>query len=300
VPLSSVSHIPNRRSKPRFAACLALLGTALAWLGCGPQARECAESIASTAQGIYGGSPDASSVGLDNVAAATVAAIVVESDAGPPGLCSGVLVAQRFVLTAAHCAPGATPAAVRVSFGPSAAPFANGTLCAPFAPTYAVVALERDPNADVMLVELASDISPASIAPIVSTPPTVGQAATIAGYGLNDQNTAGEKLFVGTTVVAVGREVAGYSQPDAEADADRCTPDADARACSEGPLLITVDSGLDAGACTGDSGGPLFVRNASGWQLAGVLSEGSAYCTGQDVYVDITSVAGWISTQITG
>ena len=126
----------------------------------------------------------------------------------------------------------------------------------------------------------------------------MGQTAVIAGYGLSDQGTAGEKLFVGTTVLGVSGAVPGYSDPDVEADADVCAGDAGAAACLGAPLLITVDSGADAGACAGDSGGPLFVQSASGWEVAGVLSEGSAYCTGEDVYVDLPSVAGWITAHV--
>jgi hypothetical protein len=283
----------HKLSKPRFVTSLARLGTVLSWLGCTPPAGEC---TASSAQALSGGSPDASSVGLDNVAASAVAAIVVESDSGHPSLCSGVLIAPRFVLTAGHCGPAAAPQALHISFSPSAAPFALRDPCAPPAATYPAVALERDPDADVMLVELASNVSPVPVVPIASLSPAIGQPAVIAGYGLTEQNTAGERLFVGTTVVGVGRVVAGDSGADAEADA--CAGDANAGACSGGALLITVDSGPEAGACAGDSGGPLFVRGALGWQVAGVLSEGSESCTGKDVYVDLASVTPWIRAHV--
>jgi hypothetical protein len=163
--------------------------------------------------------------------------------------------------------------------------------------TYSAVALERDPDADVMLVELASDVSMVPVVPISSNSPTAGQTAVISGYGLNDQGTIGEKLFARTTVFGVGPAVMGDSGTDAQGDSGVCALDSDA-GCSGGVLLITIDSGAEAGACAGDSGGPLFVRGTSGWQVAGVLSEGSVYCTGEDVYTDLTSVAGWLSAHI--
>jgi hypothetical protein len=150
-----------------------------------------------------------------------------------------------------------------------------------------------------MLVEVASDAPPVPVASIASTPPTIGQTAVIAGYGLTQENTVGERLFVGTTVIGVGRGVPGDAE-GADADSGACVSDADADAgaCRGGTLLITVDSGPDAGACGGDSGGPLFVGDASGWQVAGVLSGGSADCTGDDVYVDLASVVGWIRAHV--
>jgi secreted trypsin-like serine protease len=238
-------------------------------------------------------------VGAVNVAA-SVAAIVVESDVGHPSLCSGVLVADRFVLSAAHCASGIAPSALQLSFGPSAPPFASVNECGQ-PTTYPVVALERDPAADLVLMELASNVSRSiPVVGVAQSSPVVGQMGVIAGYGLNKQGTAGERLFVGTTVVGIGVTATGYSAPDGEVDAYTCAGDADGEAgsCSGSRLLITVDSGIGAGACAGDSGGPLFVRDAAGWRVAGVLSEGSASCTGEDVYVDLASVSGWIAAHV--
>jgi secreted trypsin-like serine protease len=292
--------MPNAASEWFLVLCLSGLVTLLA-VDCEAHGTQPGECTASSGQAIIGGSADASSVAAISVAA-SVAAVVVESDAGHPSLCSGVLVADRFVLSAAHCASGIAPSSLQVWFGLSAPPFAGVNDCRQ-PTTYPVVALERDTEADVMLVELASSVSPSiPVVGVAQSSPLVGQMGVIAGYGLNGQGTAGDRLFVGTTVVGIGVTATGYSSPDGEADAGTCAGDADvdAPSCSGGRLLITVDSGADAGACAGDSGGPLFVRDASGWRVAGVLSEGSASCTGEDVFVDLASITGWITSHITG
>jgi secreted trypsin-like serine protease len=275
-----------------------LMSTSLAW----PSAiliaacqQLASEPTGCSAQAIYAGSRDAAA-GLDDAA---VAAVVIEEDSGSPSLCSGALMGPRFVMTAAHCARGAEPGQIRVSFGPTVAPFAIPDPCTLPATTYSVVALWRDPGADVMLLELASAVPLTPVA-MTTTSPAAGQAGLVAGYGLTEEGTAGSKLYAGTTVIAVGRDFPGYSFPgDAAPEAAVCVDaGADATACSDGPLLISVDSGADAGSCAGDSGGPLFVKNASGWQLAGVLSEGSESCTGVDVYVDLASVVPWINAVV--
>jgi len=244
-----------------------VLAVAAAEMGCGSGAGEAC--VGSLAQAIYGGSADAEAFGLnDNAPAGAVVAIVTESKPKGWSLCSGVVVAQRFVLTAAHCAPGALPSAIRVSLEPSVRPF--GSSCASASAAYAVVAITRHPAVDAMLLALTSSAFGLTGVPVVTSAPSVGQAAIIAGYGLTEMGTFGQRIFAPTTIADVG---AG---------------------------TIEVDSGTDGGACVGDSGGPLLVRDASGWKVAGVLSEGSGACAGQDVYVDTAAIAAWIGSNIGG
>jgi V8-like Glu-specific endopeptidase len=203
---------------------------------------------------------------LPDEIAGAVGALVTTSDGGPPSLCSGVLVSPSYLLTAAHCATGASPAQMRISFGSSADSFGN-TTCAAEPEGGTAVAVVRHPVADAMLVELATPVqvpAPVSIAGVVPSP---GTQAVAAGYGLTEQNTAGARLFIRTVVTNAAND------------------------------LVTVDSGADAGACAGDSGGPLFVETGGArWQLAGVLHEGSASCTGVDVFTAAAALATWIAT----
>ncbi|HEY6725131.1 MAG TPA: trypsin-like serine protease, partial [Polyangiaceae bacterium] len=60
---------------------------------------------------------------------------------------------------------------------------------------------------------------------------------------------------------------------------------------------LRVDSAMLGGACFGDSGGPLLVRDESGRvRTLGILSTGSSDCFGQDSYTRIDpQVADWVA-----
>ncbi|WP_432453909.1 serine protease [Agarivorans sp. QJM3NY_29] len=54
--------------------------------------------------------------------------------------------------------------------------------------------------------------------------------------------------------------------------------------------------GTDQDACAGDSGGPVFVNQGEDYRLLGIVSWGSLACQGlPGVYTDIGRVCGWIS-----
>jgi hypothetical protein len=97
----------------------------------------------------------------------------------------------------------------------------------------------------------------------------VGDRATLAGFGLDENGDVGERRFVEETIVEVDDE------------------------------LVVVHGEGESGACTGDSGGPLLLRTASGeLRVAGVLSVGSASCVEIDVYQRIGPVADWLHEQL--
>lgn len=167
--------------------------------------------------------------------------MVLERSAAGAGFCSGVVVAPDVVLTAAHCVVRA--ADTRVHFkDASGQPVLVGVSDVATHPGFRHDAVRRrERSIDLALVRLASPL-PGRFAPATldtSRTVTVGQRFRLAGYGLGREDTA-------TTggVLRVG-ELA-------------------ARAPLSAILLWANDpSGSGVGACTGDSGAPVFSDDAA-------------------------------------
>jgi hypothetical protein len=93
----------------------------------------------------------------------------------------------------------------------------------------------------------------------------VGAQLTLAGLGQTETGASGELRFVQEQVTRIEENE------------------------------IWVDGMGATGACGGDSGGPLLVRDAEGrLGIAGVLDRGSANCLGVDVYSRADRVRDWV------
>jgi hypothetical protein len=165
-------------------------------------------------------------------------------------LCSGTVVTSRGVITAAHCLDGMTSAQVVTSGGTfSATSFAAH-------PNWTGSNFPLEKN-DVGVIVVGEDL-PTAIAPVHGTGEYVSDEVTvIGGYGKDDNGNTGT-LRAATALL------------DSSTSAS---------------VTITYSGSDEHGnTCSGDSGGPLFIKRDGVWKLAAVTSNGvNANCGSGDI-----------------
>ncbi len=176
-------------------------------------------------------------------------------------LCTGTFVGPRVVLTAAHCFTDKHAADLSWEGLAPIHAWHGGRLGD-------LAALTPE---DVAVIAFTDDVAP-GVAPVAATRPAAGERIEVFGYGrldATDQATSGVKRR-GVNTVAEARDgfliVEGVSSPNTHTEA-----------------------GENAVGARGDSGGPLFVKDA----VAGVDSGGGKVEAGRKrtKYVDITAPA---------
>lgn len=178
--------------------------------------------------------------------------MVLARKPGSSGFCSGVVLRADVVLTAAHCVAG--PADTRVHFREGDRPVLREVSRVAVHPLYRADALRtRTKSVDLALLRLAAPL-PAPFAPVVlsNETQTVGAHLRVVGFGiaLEGEGASGGTLRSGAL---------------------------DVRAPLSSILLWAEDpTHRGLGACTGDSGAPIF--DASGHALVAIVdwAEGAA------------------------
>jgi hypothetical protein len=176
-------------------------------------------------------------------------------------MCSGVLVAERLVLTARHCAHDLEPSEIEVAFdaGEPGSRVLIGARLAAVHPVLDVMALTLDEAWDASI-----EVEPLPIAEVLPTGLGRGSLVQVGGFGADADGVVDRRGFLVEEVYEL--------EPDA---------------------LIVSAEGL-GGACFGDSGGPLLARADDGSvRTLGLLAFGAASCFEKDHYTRVDGLADW-------
>jgi len=228
---------------------------------------------------VLGGAPGTARVlgGAPDTAHPAVVALVSRPAAGAGAFCSGVLVAPRLVLTAGHCVLGATPAEVTVHVGASweTPDQILGVEEIVVLPRFHGAPEEQRAGLDLAAVVLSDD---AGVAPVAYAhsggDALVGTDATVVGFGLADpldDTSGGQRRAAVVSVTS---------------------------ACDR--MLAFGDD--TSGACDGDSGGALFVRDTGGREtLVALVSFGTRPGCAFPAWAVRTDTFGlWIDAMVAG
>jgi hypothetical protein len=217
-------------------------------------------SIDCQTAAIVGGSPHAEFLALDVRQEAAVCQLQLKNDQNRDiGVCTGVLIGPRLVITARHCF-GITPARTHVRFLSGTGDqliLSAGTV-------------EQHPELDVALVALDtpppdSIAKPLAIVPAVA-PPLLGSPVQIGGFG---SSSLTPRRFAVSRVTDVSQ------------------------------TFMRVSADGRAAACFGDSGGPALIRRADGQAaIAGILSAGSSNCAASDEFTRLDAVGSWLDDKL--
>lgn len=193
--------------------------------------------------------------------------------------CSGTLIAPNVVVTAGHCT------GVRQVFLKG-----NNVDIPPDGEKIAVVGDFDHPTADlrVLVLERNSTVTPRHIAQGIEAQAT---ECTLVGFGNFD--------FSGTVGFGVKREVGRVPITSLSCEAPN---DASGFGCKPGDEMVAGHRGLGVDSCTGDSGGPLYIRGPLGNDyLLGATSRGITpaphLCGDGGIYVRVDQLIDWIEEQ---
>jgi V8-like Glu-specific endopeptidase len=198
-----------------------------------------------------------------------VAVLAVDPDDHTLGhLCTGTLIAQRIVLTAAHClVPGTQAAQIAVFFGTSLSPQQEATVKRWGVHPDACVKNCKPDALDFGFIEINEDPVGVPIVPLLTTQAQwdetmhIGAPVTVVGFGAVRDDSEEDAAPLMSNERGFKREVTTRIDDFSKT----------------GREFVAGESGKDT--CGGDSGGPAFVQQDDGtWLQVGVTSRGVRPC----------------------
>ena len=191
------------------------------------------------------------------------------------GFCSGAVLAPNVVLTAAHCV--ASPQATRVHFRDGAGkPVLMEVARVARHPGFRADAVAaRARSIDLALIETKEPL-PSSFAPVAigEAANEIGAAFDVAGFGV-------AKPGVASTSGVLRRARLSLRAPLSK-------------------VLLWLDSADGAGACTGDSGAPVFANGALVGIVAFAQGQKGRGCGGLTQAVRVAPYRAWIAQTMAG
>jgi secreted trypsin-like serine protease len=212
----------------------------------------------------------------DPVAAHTV--MITRTD----GFCTGVVIGERLVLTAAHCADDSGPLGILI-FGAGRQPIINQVVERRVHPAYRRADWQARRTAiDLAVIRTASPIGNGSRqAPLTSGGiPQAGAAIRLVGFGPAAEGSARSAGVLRSAALTVTGRPSSYQ------------------------VRLTGSSGAALGACTGDSGGPVFASESGRPVVAGIVSwstgHGAGRCGHLTGTVPVSPHRRWIDDTVRG
>ncbi|MCC2097408.1 MAG: S1 family peptidase [Hyphomicrobiales bacterium] len=201
--------------------------------------------------------------------------MVLKRQTSSASFCSGVVVAPRTVLTAAHCVAGAAGVAIYVPG--NGAPALHAALTVAVHPGYVANAIRRRKRSiDLALVRTATPL-PAGLQPIAIAGDRAAGKGTrlrIAGFGLQREGVERSAGTLRSAILVVRAPISSIL------------------------LWMGSPSRHMAGACTGDSGGPVFTADATTLVAISVWARGKGrrHCGELTQAIRLAPQKAWIES----